>query len=58
MIKLKLKDCFRFPVANQSKDLEILGNKERGFLQNAHIGEEVRGQYLIHYDPRRKENHF
>ena len=56
-VTVTLKDIFRSPVVNQSKDLEIRCNKERKFLQNTRIEEESRGQYHILYNPKRKEDH-
>ena len=56
-VTVSLKDIFRSPVVNQSKDLEIYCDKERGFLLNTHIREESKGQYHICYNPKRKENH-
>ena len=56
-VTVTLKDIFASPIVNQSKDLEIRCNKERGFLQNTHIEEQSRGQYHIWYNPKRKEDH-
>ncbi|XP_065883186.1 E3 ubiquitin-protein ligase TRIM71-like [Dysidea avara] len=52
-----LEDIVESPVVNQSKDLEICANKERGFIHNTHIEEGPKGQYHIWYNRKRNEEH-
>ena len=52
-----LKDVCGSPITNQSSYLEISCNKEKEFMQNIHIEEQSRGQYIISYNPKRKECH-
>ena len=56
-VTVSLKDVHGFPVVQQSKDIEILCNKEVEFLQNVRIEEESNGQYHIWYNPTRREDH-
>jgi len=56
-VTVTLKDTCGSPITNQSKYLKVSSKKENEFIQNVHIKEHSRGQYVISYHPKIKTDH-